>query len=57
MNILSRIITILVTSTLVIVGGLFFIIITFLAAIKNWGAFKNCDNLEDDFIDIEDYDY
>lgn len=57
MNILSRIIIVLVTSIITLVGGFFFIIITFLAAIKNWGAFKNCDNSEDDFIDIEDYDY
>jgi len=57
LNILSRVIIVLVTSIVIIIGGFFFIIITLLAAIKNWGAFKNCDSPENDFIDIEDYDY
>jgi hypothetical protein len=56
LNTVLKIITIVVTSMVILVGSLFFIAITLVAAIKNWGAFKNCDNSTDDLIDIEDYD-
>jgi hypothetical protein len=56
LNTLLKITTIVVTAVIILLGSLFFIAITLVAAIKNWGAFKNCDNPVDDLIDIEDYD-
>lgn len=57
MKTLLKIITIVITMVIALVGSLFFVFITLIAAIKNWGAFKNCDIPTDDLIDIEDYDY
>ena len=51
-----RVFTVLVTLVVTLLGSSFFAIITLIAALKNWGAFKNCDRPEDDFIDVEDYD-
>ena len=51
-----KIIVVVITIIITITGSLIFTFITLLAAIKNWGAFKNCDNTQDDFIEIEDYD-
>ena len=56
MNTVLRIVTIVITAIVILVGSLFFIAITLVAAIKNWGAFKDCSNPADDLIDIEDYD-
>ena len=56
MKTVLRITVVVVTMVLTLVGSFLFIFITLLAAIKNWGAFKNCDNSGNDLIDIEDYD-
>lgn len=57
MKIFLKIFTIVTTMVFALVGSAIFILITLLAAVRNWGAFKNCDNPQNDFIDIEDYDY
>ena len=56
MKVFLKVFTVIVTMVIALMGSLFFIFVTLLAAIKNWGAFKSCDNPQDDFIDVEDYD-
>lgn len=49
MKIFSR----LFTAGVITLGGFIFLVVTILAAINNWGAFKYDEDFYDDFIDME----